>query len=114
VFVEELGKQMDRASDGDRRLTKDALIKRATDCRSFFEHCLTQKANWDWALKGVWYSKLFCKTLERSPINITRCLRIGRMAQRRFRCSHPNILSTLGRDVVLWVEQNYCGTVASP
>ncbi len=88
----------------NRILAKDALLKRAVDCQEFFEHCLLQKPDWDWAIKGVWYSKHFLQCLE-SPTNVARCLRLGQAAQRRFRCSHPAALAILGKDVVRWVSR---------
>ena len=94
----------------DRTLTKDALVKRAAVCQDFFEHCLSQKPDWDWAIKGVWYSRHLRRCLESSPVNVARCTRLGRMARRRFRCSHPAALAILGKDVVKWVDREYGGT----
>ena len=93
----------------DRTLTKDALVKRATVCQEFFEHCLSQHAEWDWAIKGVWYSNHFRGCLEASPVNVGRCVRLGRLAQRRFRCSHPPALAILGKDVIKWVDRGHGG-----
>jgi hypothetical protein len=94
----------------DRTLTRDALVKRAVVCEQFYANCLKQHADWDWAIKGAWYSKHFRGSLDSSPVNIARCVRLGRMAQRHFRCSHPNALALLGKDVVEWVDREHGGT----
>jgi hypothetical protein len=93
----------------DRTLTKDALVKRATVCEKFYEDCLSQHADWGWAIQGAWYSKHFRKCLGASPLNVSRCMRLGRMAQRRFRCSHPAALALLGKDLVEWVDREFGG-----
>jgi hypothetical protein len=89
----------------ERTLTRDALLKRAIACQEFFEDCLSQHPGWDWAIKGVWYSKHFRRCFESSPPNVARCKRLGQLAQRRFRCSHPAALAILGMDVVKWLQQ---------
>jgi hypothetical protein len=91
----------------DRTLAREALLKRAVACQAFFEDCLSQQPGWDWAIKGVWYSKHFRHCLESSPTRVARCRRLGQIAQRRFRCSHPPALAILGKDVVNWVQQEF-------
>jgi hypothetical protein len=94
----------------NRVLARDALLKRAVDCQEFFEHCLSQNPDWDWAIKGLWYSKHFRHCLGSQTINVARCVRLGETARRRFRCSHPAALAILGKDVVKWVDREYGGT----
>ena len=97
-----------QARDGirqpDRTLTKDALLRRAADCQRLFETCLSQHTGWEWALKGLWYSKHLQASLEQSPLDHARCARLARNAERRFGCSHPPTLAVLGKDVLRWLE----------
>jgi beta-galactosidase GanA len=69
------------------------LLRRALACQEFFEAALSGKPDWDWAVKSVWYAKQFRRCLESSKLNVARCERLGRNAQRRFRCSHPAVLA---------------------
>jgi hypothetical protein len=89
----------------NRALVRVALIGRDVVCELFFEDSLSEHPNWDWAIKGLWYSKKFHRCLASSPVNTSRCIRLARNARRRFRCSVPAELAVLGRDVVKWIAQ---------